>query len=432
MIKQNLEIVEYLEIEGGISLKGTVEISGAKNAALPNMAATLLTDEEIILENVPDLLDVKTMKELLSFIGYSIENISEKTFSFKQETINSLVAPYELVSKMRASILVLGPMLSRFKHAKVALPGGCSIGTRPVDLHLSALEKMGANIKVEHGYIIAKAPNGLKGASINFEKITVTGTENIMMAAVLADGETVITNAAREPEVVDLAKMLKKMGAKIEGEGTPTIRIQGVKKLRGTKHKIIPDRIEAGTFAVLSALFDGNITIKNYPLEYLEFVNKKLADIGIYVVPIGKNEVIIKREKILKPTTIETKEYPYFPTDLQAQFMTLLSVVDGLSSITENIFENRFMHVPELERLGADIKVKDRTAFIRGVKKLTGAEVKATDLRASAAMVIAGLIAEGTTRIYDIYHLDRGYENIDEKLKKLGAKLRRDVIERTL
>lgn len=432
MIKQNLEIVEYLEIEGGISLKGTVEISGAKNAALPNMAATLLTDEEIILENVPDLLDVKTMKELLSFIGYSIENISEKTFSFKQETINSLVAPYELVSKMRASILVLGPMLSRFKHAKVALPGGCSIGTRPVDLHLSALEKMGANIKVEHGYIIAKAPNGLKGASINFEKITVTGTENIMMAAVLADGETVITNAAREPEVVDLAKMLKKMGAKIEGEGTPTIRIQGVKKLHGTKHKIIPDRIEAGTFAVLSALFDGNITIKNYPLEYLEFVNKKLADIGIYVVPIGKNEVIIKREKILKPTTIETKEYPYFPTDLQAQFMTLLSVVDGLSSITENIFENRFMHVPELERLGADIKVKDRTAFIRGVKKLTGAEVKATDLRASAAMVIAGLIAEGTTRIYDIYHLDRGYENIDEKLKKLGAKLRRDVIERTL
>ncbi len=432
MIKQNLEIVEYLEIEGGISLKGTVEISGAKNAALPNMAATLLTDEEIILENVPDLLDVKTMKELLSFIGYSIENISEKTFSFKQETINSLVAPYELVSKMRASILVLGPMLSRFKHAKVALPGGCSIGTRPVDLHLSALEKMGANIKVEHGYIIAKAPNGLKGASINFEKITVTGTENIMMAAVLADGETVITNAAREPEVVDLAKMLKKMGAKIEGEGTPTIRIQGVKKLHGTKHKIIPDRIEAGTFAVLSALFDGNITIKNYPLEYLEFVNKKLADIGIHVVPIGKNEVIIKREKFLKPTTIETKEYPYFPTDLQAQFMTLLSVVDGLSSITENIFENRFMHVPELERLGADIKVKDRTAFIRGVKKLTGAEVKATDLRASAAMVIAGLIAEGTTRIYDIYHLDRGYENIDDKLKKLGAKLRRDVIERTL
>ncbi len=432
MIKQNLEIVEYLEIEGGISLKGTVEISGAKNAALPNMAATLLTDEEIILENVPDLLDVKTMKDLLSFIGYSIENISEKTFSFKQETINSLVAPYELVSKMRASILVLGPMLSRFKHAKVALPGGCSIGTRPVDLHLSALEKMGANIKVEHGYIIAKAPNGLKGASINFEKITVTGTENIMMAAVLADGETVITNAAREPEVVDLAKMLKKMGAKIDGEGTSTIRIQGVKKLHGTKHKIIPDRIEAGTFAVLSALFDGNITIKNYPLEYLEFVNKKLADIGIYVVPIGKNEVIIKREKILKPTTIETKEYPYFPTDLQAQFMTLLSVVDGLSSITENIFENRFMHVPELERLGADIKVKDRTAFIRGVKKLTGAEVKATDLRASAAMVIAGLIAEGTTRIYDIYHLDRGYENIDEKLKKLGAKLRRDVIERTL
>ncbi len=432
MIKQNLEIVEYLEIEGGIPLRGTVEISGAKNAALPNMAATLLTDEEIILENMPNLLDVKTMKDLLSFVGFSIEKLSEKTFSFKQKTINSLVAPYELVSKMRASILVLGPMLSRFKHAKVALPGGCSIGTRPVDLHLSALEKMGADIKVEHGYIIAKAPNGLKGAHINFEKITVTGTENIMMAAVLAEGETVITNAAREPEVVDLAKMLKKMGAKIEGEGTSTIYIKGVKKLHGTKHRIIPDRIEAGTFAVLSALFDGNITIKNYPLEYLEFVNKRLEEIGVYVIPIGKDEIAIKRKKKLKPVDIETKEYPYFPTDLQAQFMTLLSVVDGVSSITENIFENRFMHVPELERLGADIKVKDKTAYIRGVKKLTGAEVKATDLRASAAMVIAGLIAEGTTRIYDIYHLDRGYENIDEKLKKLGAKLRRDMIERTL
>ena len=432
MIKQNLELVEYLEIEGGIPLKGTVEISGAKNAALPNMAATLLTEEEVILENVPDLLDVKTMNQLLSYIGYSIENSSEKTFSFKQKTINSLVAPYELVSKMRASILVLGPMLSRFKHAKVALPGGCSIGTRPVDLHLSALEKMGADIKVEHGYIIAKAPHGLKGTHIHFEKITVTGTENIMMAAVLAEGETIITNAAREPEVVDLAKMLKKMGANIEGEGTSTIRIKGVKKLNGTKHRIIPDRIEAGTFAVLSALFDGKIAIKNYPLNYLEFVDNKLKEIGIYVIPIGKDEVIIKREERLKPINIETKEYPYFPTDLQAQFMTLLSVVDGISSITENIFENRFMHVPELKRLGADIKVKDRTAFIKGVKKLTGAEVKATDLRASAAMVIAGLIAEGTTRIYDIYHLDRGYENIDEKLKKLGAKLRRDVIERSL
>ncbi len=432
MIKQNLEIREFLEIEGGYHLKGTVEISGAKNAALPNMAATILTEEEVILENVPYLLDVETMKKLLSYIGYSIEKIDVNTYKFKQKEINSLVAPYDLVSKMRASILVLGPLLSRFKYAKVALPGGCSIGTRPVDLHLSALEKMGADIKVEHGYIIARAYGRLKGNEINFEKITVTGTENIMMAAVLAEGTTVINNAAKEPEVVDLAKMLKKMGADISGEGTSRIVIKGVKKLKGTTHRIIPDRIEAGTFAVLSALFNGDVLIKNYPLDYLQFVDKKLEEIGIYVIPIGKNEVAIKREEFLKPVNIETKEYPLFPTDLQAQFMTLLSIVDGISTITENIFENRFMHVPELKRLGADIEINNRTAIIKGVKRLTGAEVKATDLRASAAMVLAGLIAEGTTRIYDIYHLDRGYENIDEKLKKLGAKLTRGYVETEL
>lgn len=429
MIKQNLELKEYLEIEGGSQLSGTVYISGAKNSALPNMAATLLTDEEVILDNIPMLLDVFTMKDLLRYIGSDIEKIDKGKYSFRLKNINSLLAPYELVSKMRASILVLGPMLSRFKYAKVALPGGCSIGTRPVDLHLKALERMGADITVEHGYIIARAYSGLKGTEINFEKITVTGTENIMMAAVLAEGTTVINNAAREPEVVDLAKMLKKMGANIKGEGTSRIVIKGVKRLKGTKHSIIPDRIEAGTFAVLSALFDGKIVIKNYPIEYLDYVNHVLKKIGISVIPISMDEVYIKREKELKPVSIETKEYPLFPTDLQAQFMTLLSVVKGKSKITENIFENRFMHVPELKRLGADISIKGKTAYINGVDKLSGAEVRATDLRASAAMVIAGLIAEGKTRIYDIYHLDRGYEDIDSKLKSLGAKIKRGYTE---
>jgi UDP-N-acetylglucosamine 1-carboxyvinyltransferase len=339
-----------------------------------------------------------------------------------------LEAPYELVSKMRASILVLGAVLTRFGYAKVALPGGCSIGTRPVDLHLEALKKMGADIKVKPGFIYAEAPRGLKGAEINFPKVTVTGTENVMMAAVLADGKTVINNAAREPEVVDLANMLKKMGADIRGEGTNKIVINGVRKLSGTVHKIIPDRIEAGTFAILSALFDGKITIKNYPSEYLKYVHRVFENIGISIIPIDKDHIAVRRRERLRPINVETKEYPYFPTDLQAQLMTLLTVVDGHSSVTENIFENRFMHVPELQRLGAKIKIDGKTAYIKGVKRLTGAEVRATDLRASAAMVIAGLIAEGRTVIYDIYHLDRGYENIDHKLRMLGAKITRESL----
>jgi len=419
------EIVEYLEIEGKNDLEGVIEISGAKNSALPNMAATILTDETIILENIPYLLDVLTMKNLLEHIGYKITEIAEGKYIFKQESVNSLEAPYELVSKMRASILVLGALLGRFKYAKVALPGGCAIGSRPVDLHIKALEKMGANISVEHGYIVAKAPNGLKGAEINFDKITVTGTENILMASVLAEGTTIINNAAREPEVVDLANLLKKMGADIEGEGTSRIVVKGVKKLKGTIHRIIPDRIEAGTFAILSALFNGKIRLKNYPYNYLEFVHKKFEEIGIYVIPVGNEEVIIKRDEILRPVSIETKEYPYFPTDLQAQIMVLLSLVNGISTITENIFENRFMHVQELNRLGANISINGKTAIIKGVDELSGAEVKATDLRASAAMVLAGLIADGKTKIYDIYHLDRGYENVDKKLIQIGAKLKR-------
>ncbi len=418
-----------LIIKGNKNLNGYLEVSGAKNSALPNIAATILTDEEVILENIPNLLDIEFMNNLLKEIGSEIKDLGNKTFSYKLTNPNSLTANYDFVSKMRASILVLGPMLSRFGYAEVSLPGGCCIGTRPIDLHIKALEKMGAKIELEHGFIKATAEKGLKGTHIKFDKVTVTGTENILMAAVLADGETVIENAALEPEIVDLALLLKKMGANIEGEGTPVIRIKGVKKLHGTNHKIIPDRIEAATFAILSAVSDGNIVIKNYPKSYLEYVDFVFKKIGINVVDIGNNEVIVKRTEKLKPVNIETKEYPYFPTDLQAQFMTLLSIVDGTSTITENIFENRFMHISELNRLGANIKINGKTAVINGVKKLTGAEVKATDLRASAAMVLAGIMAEGETTIHDIYHLDRGYEHIDFKLKNIGAELKRIQVE---
>jgi len=429
MLKEDAKLKEALIIEGGNRLEGVLEVSGAKNAALPNMAATILTSDEVIIENLPDLLDIDTMKKLLQELGTEINHIKDKTYSFKLANPKSYTAPYDLVNKMRASILVLGPMLARFGYAEVALPGGCSIGARPVDLHLKALEKMGAQIKIEHGYIKAYAPKGLKGAHIFFDKITVTGTENILMAASLAEGQTIIENAALEPEVVDLAVMLKKMGADITGEGTNKIVINGVKELHGAYHKVIPDRIEAGTFLVLAALTDGKIIIKNYPSQYLEYAEEISNKIGIHIIKLSDNEVLIKREEKLRPVNIETKEYPLFPTDLQAQFMTLLCFADGISEITENIFENRFMHVPELNRLGADIEIKGKTAIIRPVKKFTGAEVKATDLRASAAMVIAGLIAEGETKIFSIYHLDRGYEHIDDKLINIGAKIRREVVE---
>ena len=422
--------MECLEIKPSKNLKGIIEISGAKNSALPNIAATILTDQPVILNNIPDLLDVRYMISLLKSIGSNIEKINENSWAFSLKEPITLEANYEIVEKMRASILVLGSMLSRFGEAKVALPGGCPIGLRPIDLHLKALEKMGVKITKEHGFIVARGKP--KGAHIIFDKITVTGTENIMMAAVLAEGETVIENAALEPEVVDLAILLQKMGADISWDWrnkSRTIRIRGVKKLKGTVHNIIPDRIEAGTFVVLSALTNANVILKNYPYELLTYVHYVLKNIGINVVQIDKNSVIVKRRNELKPAYIETKEYPYFPTDLQAQFMTLLSVVDGLSIVKENIFENRFLHVPELNRLGAKIEVSNnKVAVIDGVKKLTGAEVKATDLRASAAMVIAGLIAEGKTIIHDIYHLDRGYENIDTKLKMVGAEIERKRI----
>ncbi len=429
MISREIKLKEALIVEGGNKLSGVFEVSGAKNAALPNMAATILTSEEIVIENIPNLLDVETMVKLLEHIGVKVNKIKEKTYSFKLENPISFLAPYDLVNKMRASILILGPMLARFGYAEVALPGGCSIGTRPVDLHLKALEKMGAEIKIEHGFIKASAPKGLKGTHIFFDKITVTGTENILMAAVLAKGQTVIENAALEPEVVDLAVMLKKMGADIEGEGTHRIVINGVESLKGSHHTVIPDRIEAGTFLIISALNDGNVIIRNYPRQYLEYVEEILKHIGIYIVDLGNNEILVKRDDVLRPVNVETREYPLFPTDLQAQFITLLCFANGVSEITENIFENRFMHIPELNRLGANIEIKGKTAIVRPVDKFSGAEIKATDLRASAAMVIAGLVAEGETKIHHIYHLDRGYEHIDEKLINIGAKIRREIIE---
>ncbi|NPA52215.1 MAG: UDP-N-acetylglucosamine 1-carboxyvinyltransferase [Aquificae bacterium] len=427
---KNKEKKEVLIVHKAESLEGVLEISGAKNSALPNIASTILTDKPVILQNLPELLDVKYMNSLLKAIGSKVEQIDEKTFVYSLKEPTSLCVDYEIVNKMRASILVLGAMLSRFGEAKIALPGGCPIGQRPIDLHIKALRKMGVSIDIEHGFVIAKGRP--KGSHITFDKITVTGTENILMASVLAEGETIIENAALEPEVVDLANLLKKMGADIEWnwrEGSRTIKIRGVQKLKGTAHKIIPDRIEAGTFAIMSALTKSKIILKNYPYNLLTYVHSILNKIGIHIIKTGNDTVIVKREKYLKPTYIETKEYPFFPTDLQAQVMTLLSTIDGLSLIKENIFENRFLHVPELIRLGACIStINNKVAIINGVKNLSGANVKATDLRASAAMVIAGLIAEGYTTIHNLHHLDRGYEKIDLKLSSLGANIERKAV----
>ena len=421
---------EVLIISGSKKLSGTIKISGAKNAALPNMAASILTDEYVYLNNVPELLDTLTMEKLLNEIGIKSYK-KDGSLLLKFENKPNLKADYDYVSKMRASILVLGPLLTRFGHAEVALPGGCAIGTRPINLHLEALKKMGADIHLKEGNIVANAKDGLRGATIKFDRITVTGTENIMMAATLAKGKTIIKNAAKEPEVVNLANLLIRMGAKIKGAGTDTIEIEGVNKLNSATIDIIPDRIEAGTFAILSALTGENITIENYPFEYLEYFDRVLENIGVSIIRIDKNTAVVKRGEKLKPTHIETKEYPYFPTDLQAQLMVLLCFAEGISSIKENIFENRFMHVPELCRMGAQIKidVESRTAYIKGIKQLEGTIVKATDLRASAAMVIAGLTAKGITTIENIYHLYRGYEKIDEKLKSIGAEIKKDIIE---
>jgi len=400
-----------------------VETSGAKNAALPAMAATLLTGDAVQLENLPRVRDILTTRDLLEKMGAEAEIREDGTGTFRAGEISSLEAPYELVKTMRASILVLGPLLGRFRKARVSLPGGCAIGARPVNIHLAGLEKMGAVCEVAHGYVEASTA-GLTGAYIQMETVTVTGTENLMMAATLADGETVLDNAACEPEVVDLAAMLRAMGAHIEGDGTRTIRIRGVRRLRGCRHRIIPDRIEAGTFAVAGAITRGEVEVANCNPEHLKAVLTQLAQAGAEI-SIGKDGFRIRGRDPISSKNVTTYPYPAFPTDMQAQYMALMTQGDGIAIITETIFENRFLHALEMIRMGADITVEGRQALVRGGRPLTGAAVLASDLRASASLILAGLVAEGETVIDRVYHLDRGYYRIEDKMAQLGARIER-------
>ena len=415
--------MDKIRIMGGKNLCGRVKISGAKNAALPAMAAALLTPETVWLENVPYVGDIITTRKLLENMGAETAVLENETFMFKSANIGSLEAPYELVKTMRASVLVLGPLLARFKKARVSLPGGCAIGARPINLHLQGLEKMGAKCEVSHGYIEASTA-GLRGAYIQFETVTVTGTENLMMAAVLAAGETVLDNAACEPEVENLAEMLRSMGAKIDGDGTRTIRIRGVKKLKGCRHRIIPDRIEAGTFAIAAAMTRGDVEITECSPKHLSSVLSQLSLVGIEI-SIGETGFRVRGHSDIFSKNVTTYPYPAFPTDMQAQYMALMTQGDATSIITETIFENRFMHALELKRMGADITVQGRQATVRGGCQLTGAEVIASDLRASASLILAGLAAQGETIIDRAYHLDRGYARIEEKMAQLGANIER-------
>jgi len=415
--------MDKIWIKGGQTLKGKVKISGAKNAVLPAIAATLLTHEKVVLKNVPLVHDVFTMLTLIEELGGNYK-LNDHEISIKVENIQSFEAPYELVKTMRASILVLGPLLARYGKAIVALPGGCAIGSRPIDLHIHGLEKLGAKLKLEHGYIKAKAKK-LKGTEIEFSKVTVTGTENLIMAACLARGETILKNCAKEPEVVDLCNLLISMGAKIEGAGTDIIRIRGVEELKGTIHYVIPDRIEAGTFLVAGGLIGDEIIIENVYPHHLDAVIEKIKFAGIKIEKINSNTLRVKGNTEIRPQDVTTSPYPGFPTDMQAQFMVLMTQANGTSIITETIFDRRFLHVNELLRLGADIRVIGDKAIVKGKTPLSGAEVIATDLRASASLVLAGLIAKGETIVSQIHHLDRGYERIEEKLAQLGAKIKR-------
>jgi len=415
--------MDKLVIEGGVPLSGTVAISGAKNAALPILTAALLTDEPLIVENVPHLRDVSTMLNLLMQMGVTTLLDEKGGVELTASEITDPVAPYELVKTMRASVLVLGPLVARLGEARVSLPGGCAIGLRPVDQHLKGLQAMGATIDMEQGYMIARAGR-LKGARICMDLVTVTGTENLMMAAALADGVTIIENAAREPEVPDLAACLTAMGAKIRGAGTDVITIEGVERLHGARHSVMPDRIETGTFLVAAAATGGDVKLTGARPDTLDAVLDKLREMGVSI-ETGSDWIQVRANGAMKAVNVRTAPYPAFPTDMQAQFMALNSVAQGASRIVETIFENRFMHVQELQRLGADIQVEGNTALIKGAAGLNGATVMATDLRASASLVIAGLIAQGKTTIERIYHLDRGYERIEEKLSKLGARIRR-------
>ncbi len=415
--------MDKLVIQGGVPLSGEIRVSGAKNAALPILCAGLLADGTLQVSNVPHLHDVTTMIGLLGQMGMGISVDEKLGVSLDARNITNLEAPYELVKTMRASILVLGPLLARFGRARVSLPGGCAIGSRPVDLHIKGLEAMGASISIEHGYINASAGR-LRGARIFMDLVTVTGTENLMMAAALAEGTTVLENAAREPEVVDLAECLKAMGANIEGAGTDIITVHGVEQLHGASYSVMPDRIEAGTFLVAAAATRGKVKLRNVRPDIFDALLDKLREAGA-VIETGDDWVSLAMSGLIKSVNIRTAPYPAFPTDMQAQFMTLNTVAQGAATMTETIFENRFMHVQELRRLGADIEVEGNTAVVRGIPELSGATVMATDLRASASLVIAGLVAQGETTVERIYHLDRGYECIEEKLSQLGARIKR-------
>jgi len=416
-------------ITGGVPLYGEIRTSGSKNSSLPALAAALLTDEPVTLERVPKVRDIRTMERLLIDIGAELEVVGERVNMHTRE-IRSPEAPYELVKTMRASSLVLGPLLARAGRARVSMPGGCAIGSRPINLHLVALEALGATVNQEHGYIEAVAPNGLHGAEVHFDRITVTGTEDILMAAVLARGETVLENAAREPEVVDLANLLIRMGAKIEGAGTSTIRVQGVDKLGGVPesepHVVIADRIEAGTFMVAAAITGGDVLITHCVPEHVSALTDKMRQAGVMIDPVGETSLRVRSDGKLNAMNMSTEEYPGFATDLQAQYMALMTQAEGTSIIVETIFENRFMHAQELLRMGADIRTEGRQAIVQGKTELTGAGVIASDLRASASLVLAALVARGETVIDRVYHIDRGYEKIESKLANVGAQITRE------
>ncbi|MGA3025300.1 MAG: UDP-N-acetylglucosamine 1-carboxyvinyltransferase [Bryobacteraceae bacterium] len=416
--------MDKLRIRGGRPLAGEVAISGSKNAALPALAACLLTDEPVTLKRIPPVRDIGTMEKLLAWTGASVQ-IEGGDVLAQARSIENPEAPYDLVKTMRASSLVLGPLVARTGRARVSMPGGCAIGARPINLHISALEALGARIAQSHGYVEAEAPQGLRGAEVRFDRITVTGTEDVIMAAVLATGETVIQNAASEPEVQDLCALLTKMGAKIAGAGTPTIRIQGVSRLRGAEHVIIPDRIEAGTFMIAAAITAGDLRIRGCVPEHVEALTARLRQAGAEVSEEEPCTLRVSARGRLRSADITTGEYPGFATDLQAQFMALMAAAQGIAIVTETIFENRFMHVPELARMGANIRLEGRQAIVAGVAELTGAQVIASDLRASASLVLAGLVAKGETLIDRVYHLDRGYERIEAKLAAVGAGIQR-------
>ena len=414
-------------IRGGAPLNGKIEIGGAKNSALPCLAATLLSAETVTLHNVPYVKDLITQRRLLEDLGATVLTPELRTHKVTAKNIETYEAPYELVKTMRASVLALGPLLARFGQAKVSLPGGCAIGTRPIDLHLKAFEQLGATVSLESGDVVARAPQGrLVGAEVNFEKVTVTGTENVMMAAALAKGKTVIKNAAQEPEIEDLADLLNKMGARIKGAGTETIEIEGVESMNGAEHTIIPDRIETGTFIVAAAITGGELEIRNCEPKHLVAVIEKLREAGVEIEELNPNTLLVKRSQNgLTAQNMTTEPHPLFPTDMQAQYMALMTQAEGVSTIKETIFENRFMHASELIRMGAKIDISGNTAKVSGKSELNGARIIASDLRASASLVLAGLAANGETLIDRVYHIDRGYEDIVGKLKAVGADITR-------